>query len=451
MRSCIASSFLTTLLAVAPCGLLGVPGCAPSEARKAPPLREPPPAQARTVRYHGWRPCLELDNGLVRATSVPQVGGRTLEFALGSYNFLFVGQRELGYALKAGVEEQSPQVGGHFARLHPEARWQLLQSRVPPGLFLGEYAAQIVATESAADSAAAVEMASPPDLATGTRIVRRVELFPASTHLRLTDTLTNVCTGPQEWGLHDLLQLKGHPRPSGILHGSDPAEGDLRLYVPLNPKSQFPGGFRPVVADDASQWRSDVSPGLLVLRYRRGFSKVTVDPNLPWVAFADAASGYVFVQMCPAPQKAVVTAGGPMSDYPFIEVQSFGPAVRLGTGQSTTLVQDWYAARCPGPVLDVTAVGVVCAPLSLLREADGRTAVAGTFGLFVVGTAAVVFRDAGGKELAKLDCGAVGPLDALVLHVPTELPAGTAEVALEVLGLDGKLVGHLGRILLGGQ
>jgi hypothetical protein len=381
---------------------------------------------------------------------VPQVGGRVLDYSLDSYNFLFLGRREVGTTLEDGGDERYRHFGGHFAQLHPEAQWQSVRSRYPPELFMGRYEATI---EDAAGSVAAVELTSPADLATGTRLVRRIELFPGSSHLRITDTLTNVRRVAQEWGLHDFVQLKGCPVRNGILRGDETPNGQIGLYVPLNPDSEFPGGVRRILPDPRvgrrsdDPWSTSRLPGLLTLRYRRQFSKVLVDPDLPWIAFVDHGEGYVFVQQCPAPQKAILTAGPPLDAYPFIELQSYGPVVRLEPGQSTSLVQDWYAARCPGPVVDVTDAGAVASPLSLLRD-GAETWLAGTFGVFHVGTAAVVLRGVDGSEIARLPCGEVGPSQVFRLHCPVRLPPGTAEIALEVLDLAGQRLGDLGTILL---
>jgi hypothetical protein len=198
------------------------------------------------------------------------------------------------------------------------------------------------------------------------------------------------------------------------------------------------------------QWNTSDLPGILVCRYRRRFGKAVVDAVVPWVAFVDERSGYAFVQQCVTPQKAVLTAGGPLDDYPFIEVQCFGPVVRLAPGESTTLVQEWYAARGAGPVVDVTDAGVVASPLSLLRG-EGKTWVAGSFGVFHIARASVVLRGADGAELARLDCGPVHPQRAFVLNRVVELPSQTAQVALELTDATGKPLGHLGKILLGSR
>ena len=421
------------------CALLACTGCVPFIGRRSAQPGEP---TARVVSFRGWRGCVRLDNGLVRATSVPQIGGRTLEYSLEGYNPLFIGRSELG----AVVDDARPyrHFGGHFVQLHPEDQWRRLQAVYPASLFTGRYEARVV---EGADGAAAVEMTSPLDPATATQVVRRVELFPNSTRLRITDTLANLRPVAQRWGLHDFLQLKGVSEPSGVLRGDEQARGDIRLYVPVNPKSRHRGGvaFAVPVADGDPQWSTSLLPGLLVLRYRGRLGKALVDPVLPWVAFADHATGHVFVQRCAAPGKAVMTAGG---GYALIEVQSFAPASELPPRGTAVLEQEWFVARCPGPVVDVTDAGVVCSPLTLLRGDDGVWA-AGTFGVFYLGGASLVLRDSKGGELARFDCGLVHPSRVLKLNQRITLPAGTAEAVLEIRSLAGKPVGHLGRILLG--
>lgn len=398
---------------------------------------------ARVVAFGGWRECLRLSNGLVRVTCVPAVGGRTLEYRLGECNFLFVGRRELGTT--AGDERPYRHFGGHFVQLHPEERWRRLQAVYPASLCMGRYEARIVDAEGTL----AVEMASPLDPASGTRVVRRVELFPQSTRLRTTDTLINVRPVAQAWGLHDFLQLKGVGEPSGILAGDERPKGEMALYVPLNPESRYPGGLKHAVplAEDDRQWDTDRLPGLLVLRYRGRFAKARMDPAAPWVAFVDHGSGHVLVQRCAVPEKAVLTAGG---GYPLVEVESFAPVTELAPRGRATLVQEWFATRCGGPVVDVTDAGVVVAPLTLLRGDDGVWA-AGKFGVFYVGRAAVVLRDAQGGELGRFPAGAVHPAEPLLLDRRIELPPATARVVLEIRSAGGEVVGDLGTILLGGR
>ncbi len=429
--------------------LAAAAGCAPPQAPR-PDRSAPSAATVRSVAFQGWRSCPQLDNGLVRATQVPQVGGRTLEYRFAGSNFLFLGRRELGATL-GDTDRAYRAFGGHFAQLHPQERWQSVLSTASPTLYMGRYSAKAAA---AADSGAAVEMAAPTDLPTGTRLVRRVELFPGSTRLHLADTLTNIQQTPQEWGIQDVVQLKGVPSSTGVLDGRERAMGRIALYVPTSPGGRLPGGYRHIVPTDsaateaARQWTD--RPGLLTLRYRRLYGGTLVDPALPWIALADETTGTVFVQWCQVPQKFILTAGPPLADYPFIELQSLAPVATLGPGQSTTLVQDWYATACPGPIVDATPAGVVSAPLSLLRG-DGRTWVAGRFGVFCVGDAAVVFRGADGSELRRLGVGAVHPLRPFALNTAVELPPATAEILLEVRDAAGRSVGHLGRIVLGGK
>ncbi|NQT88401.1 hypothetical protein HQ560_16665, partial [bacterium] len=366
------------------------------------------------------------------------------------YNFLAVGHAELGTTIDDDPSRRYRHYGGRFTQLHPESRWQRAQSSYPPGIFMGPYEA----TLDADGPVAVARLTFPFDKATGVRIDRRIELFPRSTRLRITDTLTNLRLVPQTWGLHDIVQLKGVPVRDGILRGPERPDGQMGLYVPLNPRSRHPHGVAPVfgnakgnpLADE--QWSTTVYPGLLALSYHRRFGKVLLDPDLPWVAFVDHKAGNVFIQRCAAPEKSVLAAGPPLDTLPMIEVQSFAPARPLAPRGSTTLVQDWYAARCPGPVVDVTDAGVVSKPLSVLRD-DRRTWVEGVFGVFHLGAAAIVFRDANGAELDRSAVGPVDPRAVLRLDHTITLPDRTAEVSLEIADARGKALGHLGRIAFG--
>lgn len=405
---------------------------------------------ASLAPFHGWRRSAALSNGLVKASVVPQVAGRTLEYALGGYNFLFLGRSELGKTFQQGGEPRYQHFGGAFIQLHPEDRWLTLLSDRLPELFTGSY--KLHFPPQAEGGGAVLELESPPDMAANARLARRIELFPGASRMRITDTLTNLRLVPLEWGLQAMLQLKGAPEPSGVLRRGEAARGDIALYVPLNPKSRLKGGVEYVVGGratprGASQWSTAELPGLLVLRYRGELGKAIVDPDLPWVAFVDHASGHAFVQVCSVPRKVIQSIGRSLAPYPFIEVQCFAPVRRIGPGESIALTQEWFATRCRGPVVDVTAAGIVASPLSLLR-AEGRTWAAGTFGVFYAGTAELLLADADGAELARLDCGPVTPLAALELDRPIDLPPRTATIALIIRDPSGNPVGDLGKINL---
>jgi len=434
-RSRLARAAVASVLAsvaVAGCGLLGLLGA------------RSPGAGPRRVSFHGWRRCWRLDNGLARVTIVPQVGGRPLEYAVAGANFLFIGRGELGATLGKGQAARYHHFGGYFARLHPEERWARLRSTPPFALFMRSYEARVA-------QGRAVELASPVDLASGTRIARRVELVPGSTRVRITDTLTNVRPVTQDWGIQATVQLKGVGEPSGVLDASQRPTGEITLYVPLNPRSRFPGGVRFIAGgarrSATSQWSTTELPGILTLRYRGRLGKATVDPALPWIAVADARSGLVFVQTCAVPAKAILSAGGALAPYPFVEIQCFGPVARLKPGESTQLAQEWQAARWPGPVVDVTAAGVVASPLKLLRRRETLW-LDGTFGVFAVGRAVAVFRGPDGAELGRLDCGTVHPWRVFRLSRQASLPPRTARVGLEVWNTAGEALGTLGELAI---
>ena len=433
-------------------GLLVCTGCAVPFISRIGPAGADGTATARIGRFRGWRKCVHLDNGLVHMAIVPQIGGRTLDYSLDGWNYLAIGRRELGTTLDDNPLGQYRHYGGQFAQLLPETRWRGLQSRYPADLFMGEYEARVVG--EAAGPVAAVELTGPPELATGTRLVRCIELFAGSTRARITDILSNTRLVPQEWGIHGIVQFKGHATRNGVLKGKEKADGQMGLLVPLNPKSRYRGGVRQLIADRRSaggvrgQWSTSRLPGLLELRYHRLFSKAAVDPALPWVAIVDRASDHVLIHKCSVPDKAVLTTG-PAGRYPMIELQSLGPVAKLGPGKSTSLVQEWFAARCPSPVVDVTDAGVVSSPLTLLRDDGGKVWAEGTFGVFYVGKAVLVFARADGGELARVACGPVHPHRPFALKRAIELPKGTARVTLDILDDAGKCVGDLGKILLG--
>ena len=409
------------------------------------PFRPGPQEGVSPRNFHGWHDAWQLSNGLVSVTCVAGIGGRVLDYSLGETNLLFIGRDALGARPGSRRAGPRPFFGGHFARLHPERKWVAGAASRLSTLVFGEYETRPIAVQ---DGPLTLLLTSPPDLATRTVLKRKIELFPSSTRLRVTNTLRNADVGPADWGIQSVVQLKGSSRRDGITRRDDQPAGRIRLYVPADPR----GGVRVLgerSSPGARQWDSTSLPGILVLRYSRQLSKAQVRPSLPWVALSEGASGCVFVQKARCERKDILAAGPPLIPYPFVEISCFGPVATLRPGQETTLVEEWFACVCGGPVLDVTEAGVVARPLSLSRG-EGKLWVEGRFGVFYLGKAAVVFRDAQGKALRRLECGPVSPLEPLVLNRQVELPRGTARIALEVSDQSGKHVGNLGVIVLGG-
>ena len=134
----------------------------------------------------------------------------------------------------------------------------------------------------------------------------------------------------------------------------------------------------------------------------------------------------------------------------FIETEILSPFAELKPGQSYTFGQDWYAAAVGGdyPVLGCTDVGVTCEPFQA-KAAEGKTILAGRFGVFYRGKLDVAFLDAEGKRLSHVRSDRrVGPEKPLVLDddfkAPVPPPGATQAVLLVVDDTD-REVGELAR------
>jgi hypothetical protein len=197
--------------------------------------------------------------------------------------------------------------------------------------------------------------------------------------------------------------------------------------------------------------------------------KVGVDSNGGWLAVVNGASDYCFVATfswfanSPYPDNASVefwlngagefvlngvtlTNAANRTETPYLmEAEVLSPLVELQPQQEYHFQIDWFATRCPKPVLDVTSAGAVHQRLRVLKE-QGQMRLEGVFGVFAPGTARATISDALGNALAREDLGPVSPTSVFRLAKPLSLPAAAARVSVSVIDADGQNRGWLGNV-----
>ena len=129
---------------------------------------------------------------------------------------------------------------------------------------------------------------------------------------------------------------------------------------------------------------------------------------------------------------------------PFMESEILGPLRTMAPGETQALDLEVYAARCPGPIVDVTPFGCCRRPLE--AECTGATArLTGVYGCFVEGSAQLVWRDAEGRECAAERLCSATPTDVLSIDIVRSIPPRATNVELWLSGNDGQLIGQLAR------
>jgi hypothetical protein len=93
-----------------------------------------------------------------------------------------------------------------------------------------------------------------------------------------------------------------------------------------------------------------------------------------------------------------------------------------------------------GPILDVNKAGAI--EKRLYQRAQTKN-IAGTFGVFHIGTAKLVTKDASGAVLTEGTTHNITPLEKLEIDESLELPVETASIEIVVYDYSGKEIGSI--------
>ncbi|MCY3720142.1 MAG: DUF4380 domain-containing protein [Anaerolineaceae bacterium] len=395
-------------------------------------------ARLTPVVFQGWD-ALRLDNGLVTAHLVPEIGGRLLQFALGGHPFLFT-NRELDGQRFTPQEHQGDgsllswkNYGGDKTWPAPQGWDGAGQWPGPPDNVLdsGPYQASV----EEADGSPSVTMRSNADPRTGLRIERRLSLGAGSSRLQLDLAFENISQREIRWSIWDIAQLD-----------CEASGKDCWLYVPVDPDEPRP--WHLLFGDENSQLQPDFRPGLFALNYQGIVGKIGLRSPGGWLAFVDQRTEYVLCMQFPHEPDAEYPDGGatvecwtekpgvptPVPiDSPghILEAEVLGPLRTLQPGERSELRITWSAARCPGPVLAVNDAGCVHQPLFARREGEALR-LGGVFGVFHEGRAELALLDGDGATLSMQEVGAVCPLAPLRIDTLTSTPDSARSLRLQL-------------------
>jgi hypothetical protein len=373
---------------------------------------------------------IHLDNGLLRAAIVPDIGGRVLQFWLGEHPFLFANPHLAGRLFTPeenwgdGTLGSWKNYGGNKTWPAPQGWSGPDQWAGPPDPVLDSGRFRVLSAEPARAS-----VQSPPDPRSGLQITRELSLAEGSARAVSSRTMRNVSDRPVRWSLWDVTQLECANRAT------------CRMTVPLNPASRFPGGYQVMVGDaDNPQWRTD-DPTLFRVEYARQLGKVGLDSQAGWIAFSDGE--WVFVHQFEVVPGAAYPDGGATVEVwthgpgildgvdfsqehlrgELMEMEVLGPMVTIAPGEEASADLVWATCRCPGPIVDVTEKH--CTSQRLVVEHRGGAAhVRASFGFFQ--PTRVQLRDrSSGQVLLEREAG---PLAPLKLDDDIRAPDGEVEV-----------------------
>lgn len=431
-------------------------------------------AQVERARYRDWE-SLRLKNEFVQLDVTPQLGGRILGYQLGGHSFLWSNPQ---------LQGQSPPP----SHLAPDGSWlnwggdklwpapqgwdNARQWPGPPDPVL-DGSPQDAKSVRCADTAAGIQVTSPPDAKTGIQFSRVICLTRGSSRVHVIATMTNISKHPVQWGIWSVTQLDAGNSHG---HGWNPA---WNTYVPFNPHSHFVHGFQILYgAESNPEIQPRAVPGILSLQYKWVVGKVGLDSSGGWLANVDGSSGYVFLQKFSYNSGATYPDGSSVevwtnglgtikawgrtvqmqtapAENPYIvESELLGPLVRLAPADKTTFAYDWYSANIGGdfPIVSCSEYACICQQISAHRSGSDLR-IDGRLGIFYQGRLEVELIDARAQVLdSRTLVGAVSPLDPVVFDAMS-IPVQPSAVAIRLVLYDGnaKRLGELAQIKISQQ
>ena len=415
------------------------------------------------IDFHGW-PAVRLSNGIVDLVAVPDVGGRTMAYDLGNYSYLWF-DRNLAGTLFSAEENMGDgsiaawkNYGGGKTWPAPQGWDRPDQWHGPPDPVLdtGPYTLEILDSSAAA---ASIRMTSQPDPRTGVQISRQVTLHAGGGGVNLHLEMTNVSDQVRTWSIWDIVQVDATSRdPEGAESHSEQAW----LYIPTNPESVFDRGYNVMFGDDDNpEWQAEVRPNLLGAQYLYRLGKIGVDSPAGWIAFVNQATDYAFCQCftyfpgedypddgasveCWTTGHGEIVGGldfGKLNLF-HVEAEILGPLRTMAPGESQSLEIDWYVARCPGPIVNVTPAGCAHQPLNA-ESIDAGIRLTGVFGLFHLGNVQLVWLDGDERTLATETLALVNPLNVLRVDCVRRPPPGARVAQLLLCDAQGQPISPL--------
>lgn len=414
----------------------------------------PPAVTAEEIDFHGWDG-VRLSNGIIDAVCVPEIGGRLMQFSLGSHDYLFMNPELLGkrfsYEEHAGDGELIDWKNYGGAKTWPAPQGWEGEGQWPgppdPVLDSGLYDYQT--------SEASVLMTSPPDERSGLRIRRQVTLRPGSSQLQLRLFFENISQRRIRWSIWDVAQMLCS-RADGQLND------ECWLYIPTDPARGRP--YEVMFGDDNPQYQLDAESGLLAVQYQGIVGKIGVHSPAGWIAFADKRTGFVLCMQFPyepdaeypdngATVECWTESPGAPSPLPIrspgyiLEAEVLSPLLTLRPLEIKMQQLIWSAAACPAHIVDVNDVGCAHEPLAVDMR-DGSARIRGLFGCFLEGGAEIECLNEAGEVLSRIDLGTVSPMRALRVDAQARIADGTSLIRLRIVDAEGADAGTLASVLL---
>jgi hypothetical protein len=408
-----------------------------------------PEAKAAETNYQGWK-AYQLTNGLVTVVAVPDIGGRVMEYRLGSHPFVWTNPAEYGKLYdppKTAAERKWHNFGGYKTWPAPQSKWGGPPDPLGSQLEAARWSGKIL---TASGPTVRITMTSPEDPVTGLQLTRELALSAGSTRLQIHETFRNISQRELTWSIWGICQVPGQLEPS------QPFSREARVYIPLNPKSIHADGFCYLIAEKTDQWTKIANGRILQTSYGGKVGKIGTDSEAGWATYVDELHGFTFAQtytVVPGaeyPDQGSTTEVFTQSsaDVPYMELETLAPLKKLAPGEECSYDLDWHCAQVGGPTLKVTSVAALKTfPAAAWK--GKQIEVIGEFGVFASGQVELTFRDSAGKSLpSSVPPLKVSPAKSVVLKLTATPPTGATKGMLTLCTEKGDKLGDIAEVLL---
>ncbi len=406
------------------------------------------PCSLSNVDYSGWQ-AIELANGLVRVTVVPEIGGRIIQLQLGEEPFLYVNPRLGG---KVFPPEQNNReagwknYGGSKVWPAPQGWSSDAEWPGPPDPILDGSAFICRVIEDSAESVA-VHLTSPHDEYTGITFSRETRIFRGSAQVRISHTMKNTSRRPARWSIWQVTQHDAHP--------------ELAIFLPATAYHKMFGN------EEYPGLKVDLNRKLMRLQFADVVAKFGVRPEAGWLATLDARAKTVFAETfalfpgVPYPDNSAAefwinghgtctihgdvfdSADDPDGVDPFVETEILSPMAELQPSQEYSFGVCWHLARVDASeIVRVNHCAAVATGLKVTRQ-DEELRVTGSFGVFHTGSLELVSLLRSAKVHATLQLGPISPLTPCVIDSTITDAPNLARLSLRTRDPRGMLLGTI--------
>lgn len=404
----------------------------------------------KTVVYKDWGAKWDtifvLKNDLVTLAILPKIGGRIMQYDLGTHPSIYV-DNDVKNSVPA---DGNTLVGGYRTLPSPQSDFGWPS---PPAVDCKPYACKVLTSN--ADSTviyleSGIENSNDEKYKThqGLQFKRLITMYKASSHVKVEETMLNKGNAAFTHGIWDITQ-------SDCRNNDNVDTENFWVYFKKNPTSTLNGGkgwvqYMHEGEEGQTQWKPDAAPGgIMGVQYQQVASaKIGADCTAGWIAFVDRFDGYAYIKKFTYQKgKTYPDSGASVQvytygNYDMIEVEVLGPLVTLQKNDSTKMTEHWFSARTNGPVLDVNNAGLITSRLTATQSSDSMT-VKGTYGLFYSGKVKCVYVNSENNEVATVDSFPVVPTDSLKVSKKYRVPGGATMFRLDAYNDFGKRIGTL--------